>query len=91
MKLSIIILAAGLGKRMSSDLPKVLHKLADKPLIRHVVDTALTLQPDSIHIVYGHKGEQVREALNDINIDWVEQAQQLGTGSRTVTPASIRF
>jgi bifunctional UDP-N-acetylglucosamine pyrophosphorylase/glucosamine-1-phosphate N-acetyltransferase len=80
MKLTIVILAAGLGKRMSSDLPKVLHKLADKPLIRHVVDTALMLQPDSIHIIYGHKGEQVREALNDIDIDWVEQAQQLGTG-----------
>ncbi len=80
MKLSIVILAAGLGKRMYSDLPKVLHKLADKPLIRHVVDTALTLQPDSIHIVYGHKGEQVREALHDIDIDWVEQAEQLGTG-----------
>jgi bifunctional UDP-N-acetylglucosamine pyrophosphorylase/glucosamine-1-phosphate N-acetyltransferase len=80
MKLSIVILAAGIGKRMSSDLPKVLHKLADKPLIRHVVNTALTLQPESIHIVYGHKGEQVRDALSDIDIDWVKQAQQLGTG-----------
>ena len=80
MKLSIVILAAGLGKRMSSDLPKVLHKLANKPLIRHVVDAAQTLQPDSIHIIYGHKGEQVREALNNVDIDWVEQAQQLGTG-----------
>lgn len=80
MKLSIIILAAGLGKRMYSDLPKVLHKLADKPLIRHVLDTALVLRPDSIHIVYGHKGEQVREAIANSNINWVEQAQQLGTG-----------
>ncbi len=80
MKLSIIILAAGLGKRMHSDIPKVLHQVADKPLIRHVVDTALALKPDSIHIVYGHKGEQVREALADTTINWVEQAQQLGTG-----------
>jgi bifunctional UDP-N-acetylglucosamine pyrophosphorylase/glucosamine-1-phosphate N-acetyltransferase len=80
MKLSIIILAAGLGKRMHSDIPKVLHQIADKPLIRHVIDTALALKPDSIHIVYGHKGEQVREALADTNINWVEQAQQLGTG-----------
>ncbi len=80
MKLSIIILAAGLGKRLHSDLPKVLHQLADKPLIRHVLDTALTLKPDNIHIVYGYKGEQVREALADVNVNWVEQAQQLGTG-----------
>ncbi len=80
MRLSIIILAAGLGKRMRSELPKVLHQLANKPLIRHVVDTALAQKPDSIHIVYGYKGEQVREALADANLDWVEQAQQLGTG-----------
>ncbi len=80
MKLSIIILAAGLGKRMHSELPKVLHQLADKPLIRHVLDTVLTLKPDSIHIVYGYKGEQVRETVADIHINWVEQAQQLGTG-----------
>jgi bifunctional UDP-N-acetylglucosamine pyrophosphorylase/glucosamine-1-phosphate N-acetyltransferase len=80
MKLSIIILAAGLGKRMHSDLPKVLHQLADKPLIRHVFDSALTLKPDSIHIVYGYKGEQVRETFADTHINWVEQAQQLGTG-----------
>ncbi|HAI67944.1 MAG TPA: UDP-N-acetylglucosamine diphosphorylase/glucosamine-1-phosphate N-acetyltransferase, partial [Gammaproteobacteria bacterium] len=80
MKLSIIILAAGLGKRMHSDIPKVLHHIADKPLIRHVLDTALALQPDSIHIVYGHGGTQVRETLADTDVFWVEQAQQLGTG-----------
>jgi len=80
MKLSIIILAAGLGKRMHSDIPKVLHHIADKPLIRHVLDTALALQPDSIHIVYGHGGTQVRETLADSDVFWVEQAQQLGTG-----------
>jgi len=80
MKLSIIILAAGLGKRMHSDLPKVLHPLANKPLIQHVVDTALALKPDNISIVYGHGGEQVRQTLTNTNIRWIEQAQQLGTG-----------
>ena len=79
-KLSIIILAAGLGKRMYSKLPKVLHKLAGKPLIRHVLDTAIALQPNSIHIVYGHGGEQVRAVIADTNINWAPQAQQLGTG-----------
>jgi bifunctional UDP-N-acetylglucosamine pyrophosphorylase / glucosamine-1-phosphate N-acetyltransferase len=80
MKLSIIILAAGLGKRMHSDIPKVLHRIADKPIIRHVVDSASALQADSIHIVYGHGGTQVRETLADTDVFWVEQAQQLGTG-----------
>lgn len=80
MKLSVVILAAGLGKRMHSDLPKVLHLLADKPLIRHVVQAAQTLEPESLHIIYGHQGEQVREALADVEVNWVEQAQQLGTG-----------
>lgn len=80
MKLSIIILAAGLGKRMYSDLPKVLHPLAGKPLIRHVVETALALEPESVHVIYGHGGQPVREALVDMSLSWVEQAQQLGTG-----------
>ncbi len=80
MKLSIIILAAGLGKRMNSDLPKVLHCLADKPLLQHVIDTALTLEPETIQVVYGHGGEQVRNTLADLSVQWVEQKQQLGTG-----------
>jgi bifunctional UDP-N-acetylglucosamine pyrophosphorylase/glucosamine-1-phosphate N-acetyltransferase len=80
MKLSVIILAAGLGKRMRSATPKVLHHLADKPLVRHVIDTALNLQPENIYLVYGHGGEQVRQVLNDLNLNWVEQTQQLGTG-----------
>jgi bifunctional UDP-N-acetylglucosamine pyrophosphorylase/glucosamine-1-phosphate N-acetyltransferase len=80
MNLSIIILAAGLGKRMRSELPKVLHPLANKPLIRHVVDGALALQPHSLHVVYGHGGDQVRATLNEFSINWVHQAQQLGTG-----------
>ncbi|MEZ5672949.1 MAG: bifunctional UDP-N-acetylglucosamine diphosphorylase/glucosamine-1-phosphate N-acetyltransferase GlmU [Thiotrichaceae bacterium] len=80
MKLAIIILAAGLGKRMYSDTPKVLHHLADKPLIAHVVDAAWQLNPTQIHIVHGFGGDQVRNTLNDQRLLWVEQAQQLGTG-----------
>ena len=77
---SIIILAAGLGKRMHSELPKVLHKVADKSLIRHVIESALALNPSDIHVVYGYKGAQVQQELTDIDIVWVEQAEQLGTG-----------
>ncbi len=80
MKLAIVILAAGLGKRMYSDIPKVLHGLAHKPLIGHVVDTALLLAPDSLHVVYGHGGQSVRDVLAQFPIIWTEQAQQLGTG-----------
>ncbi|MBI3779097.1 MAG: NTP transferase domain-containing protein, partial [Gammaproteobacteria bacterium] len=58
--LEIVILAAGQGKRMYSDLPKVLHGLAGKPLLGHVLDTARALNPAAIHVVYGHGGDQVR-------------------------------
>ena len=80
MKLAIVILAAGQGKRMRSDLPKVLHPLADKPLLQHVIETAFTLKPDDIYVVHGHGGEQVRQALQHCPVHWVEQAEQLGTG-----------
>lgn len=80
MSLNIVILAAGQGKRMRSRLPKVLHKLAGKPLLEHVVDTAQTLNPKNIFIVYGHGGDQVREQLKHLSVDWIEQPQQLGTG-----------
>ncbi|MCK5877882.1 MAG: bifunctional UDP-N-acetylglucosamine diphosphorylase/glucosamine-1-phosphate N-acetyltransferase GlmU [Candidatus Marithrix sp.] len=80
MKLSIIILAAGLGKRMCSDLPKVLHCLAGKPLLQHVIDAAISLEPETIHVVYGYGGEQVRDTLSDLPVQWVKQVQQLGTG-----------
>lgn len=81
MKLSIVILAAGLGKRMYSDIPKVLHKLAGKPLIRHVVETALLMEPQRLIIVHGHGGDQVQAALADIpSLQWVEQTALLGTG-----------
>lgn len=80
MKLEIIILAAGQGTRMRSTLPKVLHPLAGKPLLSHVIDTAKELEPAAIHVVYGHGGELVKERIADSQVHWVEQAQQLGTG-----------
>ena len=61
MKLSVVILAAGQGKRMKSDLPKVLQPLAGRPLLKHVIDVAQSLEPASVHVVYGHGGERVRE------------------------------
>jgi bifunctional UDP-N-acetylglucosamine pyrophosphorylase/glucosamine-1-phosphate N-acetyltransferase len=80
MPLSVVILAAGQGKRMASDLPKVLQPLAGRPLLAHVVGTARRLDPDAIHIVYGHGGERVREALPAADLRWVLQAEQQGTG-----------
>ncbi len=80
MKLAVVILAAGQGKRMKSALPKVLQPLAGRPLLRHVVSRARLLEPASIHVVYGHGGEQVRAALDDADLQWALQAEQLGTG-----------
>ena len=79
-KLNIVILAAGLGKRMHSMLPKVLHPLAGKPLLAHVLDTARALSPRQICVVYGHGGEAVPKALEDAALVWVRQEPQLGTG-----------
>src|SRR5688572_25336365 len=78
--LSIVILAAGQGKRMKSDLPKVLQPLAGKSLLKHVIDCARTLDVAAIHVVYGHGGEAVKTALKDEPVSWVLQAEQLGTG-----------
>ena len=80
MKLGVAILAAGQGTRMKSDLPKVLHPLAGRPLLRHVADTALELKPTQLCIVHGHGGDQVRLALNDLKCDWAHQAERKGTG-----------
>lgn len=80
MNLHIIILAAGQGKRMYSNTPKVLHQIAGKPMLERVVDTALQLNPDAIHIIYGHGGEHIRKSLPDLPVNWVHQAEQLGTG-----------
>ncbi len=80
--MNIIILAAGMGKRMRSALPKVLHPLAGKPLLKHVIDTARSLQPKQLCVVYGHGGERVLSTLSPDNPDIVfaKQDPQLGTG-----------
>lgn len=78
-KLEIVILAAGQGTRMRSNFPKVLHQVANKSLLEHVYDTAKMLNPEAIHVVVGHNGNDVRKKLN-LPVSWVEQAQQLGTG-----------
>ncbi len=80
MKLSIVILAAGQGKRMNSDRPKVLQPLAGRPLLGHVIATAQSLQPAAIDVVYGHGGDQVRAAFAGLEVGWALQAEQLGTG-----------
>lgn len=80
MPLSVIILAAGQGKRMHSDLPKVLQPLGGSSLLEHVVASAQALTPAAIHVVYGHGGERVPAALSHLDVRWVLQAQQHGTG-----------
>jgi bifunctional UDP-N-acetylglucosamine pyrophosphorylase/glucosamine-1-phosphate N-acetyltransferase len=78
--MNVVILAAGQGKRMRSDLPKVLHRLGGRPLLAHVLDTARELGARKICVVYGHGGEAVREALDAPDLIWVKQEPQLGTG-----------
>lgn len=80
MSLNVVILAAGLGKRMHSRLPKVLHALAGRPLLSHVIDAARALQARRIVVVYGHGGEQVRESAPGADLAFVRQEPQLGTG-----------
>ena len=80
MNLSIIILAAGQGTRMRSDLPKVLHPLGGRPLLAHVLDTARSLEHATLHVVIGHGAERVRERFPDAGVNWVLQDRQLGTG-----------
>ncbi len=85
MDLNIIILAAGKGTRMRSKRPKVLHPLAGKPLLAHVIETAQALDPQRIVVVYGHGGETVPRALSGYPVQWVEQSEQLGTGHAVET------
>lgn len=78
--MKIVILAAGQGKRMHSNLPKVLHPLAGKSLLSHVIGTARALSPEAICLVYGHGGDTVRATIPDPDLLWVLQEPQLGTG-----------
>ena len=80
MSLDIIILAAGQGTRMRSALPKVLHPVAGQSMLGHVIATARQLSPNRIHVVIGHGAEQVRHRLAAEDLNFVEQAEQLGTG-----------
>ncbi|MCF7364410.1 bifunctional UDP-N-acetylglucosamine diphosphorylase/glucosamine-1-phosphate N-acetyltransferase GlmU [Vibrio sp. A1-b2] len=90
MKFSAVILAAGKGTRMNSNMPKVLHSLAGKPMVKHVIDTCNSLGAQNIHLVYGHGGDQMQHALAEEKVNWVLQAEQLGTG-HAVDQASAQF
>jgi bifunctional UDP-N-acetylglucosamine pyrophosphorylase/glucosamine-1-phosphate N-acetyltransferase len=78
--MNIVILAAGQGKRMHSNLPKVLHPIAGKALVSHVIDTARSLSPQTLCLVYGHGGDAVRTTLDAPDLAWALQEPQLGTG-----------
>ncbi|RUR54226.1 bifunctional UDP-N-acetylglucosamine diphosphorylase/glucosamine-1-phosphate N-acetyltransferase GlmU [Vreelandella populi] len=79
-ELDVVILAAGKGTRMRSQTPKVLHTLAGKPMVTHVLETAAGLQPERTHVVIGHGADQLRKALADENVTFALQAEQKGTG-----------
>lgn len=80
MALKVIILAAGNGRRMSSDTPKVLHPVGGVPMIERVVNTAKALSPSEIHVIHGNGGSTVHEAMAHLNVNWIQQSKQLGTG-----------
>ncbi|MES2204344.1 MAG: bifunctional UDP-N-acetylglucosamine diphosphorylase/glucosamine-1-phosphate N-acetyltransferase GlmU [Pseudomonadota bacterium] len=80
MKLSVIILAAGQGTRMRSKQPKVLHAIAGKSMLERVVNTAQQLNPEEIFVIYGYQGDLLRKNLAHLDVTWVEQKEQLGTG-----------
>lgn len=80
MSLSVVILAAGKGTRMRSSLPKVLHNVAHKPMVQHVIDASTSLNSKNVSLVYGHGGEMLQDALAHNDVNWALQAEQLGTG-----------
>ncbi|NGN99964.1 bifunctional UDP-N-acetylglucosamine diphosphorylase/glucosamine-1-phosphate N-acetyltransferase GlmU [Grimontia sp. S25] len=90
MNFSAVILAAGKGTRMYSNLPKVLHTLAGKPMVKHVIDTCSSLGAKNLHLVYGHGGDAMKAALAEEPVNWVLQAEQLGTG-HAVNQAAPEF
>ncbi|MGP1939566.1 MAG: bifunctional UDP-N-acetylglucosamine diphosphorylase/glucosamine-1-phosphate N-acetyltransferase GlmU [Arsenophonus sp. ET-DL9-MAG3] len=77
---SVVILAAGKGSRMYSDLPKVLYPLAGKPMVQHVIDTSLSLGVSNIHLVYGYGADLIKIALANQPVNFILQTEQLGTG-----------
>ncbi|MBL4828860.1 MAG: bifunctional UDP-N-acetylglucosamine diphosphorylase/glucosamine-1-phosphate N-acetyltransferase GlmU [Aliivibrio sp.] len=90
MNFSAVILAAGKGTRMYSNKPKVLHTLAGKPMVKHVIDTCESIGAQNIHLVYGHGGELMKTELAQESVNWILQAEQLGTG-HAVDQASPQF
>jgi bifunctional UDP-N-acetylglucosamine pyrophosphorylase / glucosamine-1-phosphate N-acetyltransferase len=80
MGLNIVILAAGSGKRMASDMPKVLHRIGGVSMLERVITTAQSLDPDAIHVIYGQGGSLVPTTLHHLPVNWIEQKEQLGTG-----------
>ncbi len=87
MKISVVILAAGKGKRMQSNIPKVLHKVGGRTLLEHVVSTAKSdINADQVFVVYGHAGERVCKALSHLDVQWVQQQKQLGTAHAVSQP-----
>lgn len=87
MKFSSVILAAGKGTRMYSQKPKVLHTLAGKPMVSHVIDTCREINVDNIHLIYGHGKDQMQATLANESVNWVLQAEQLGTGHAVMQAA----
>lgn len=87
--MNIVILAAGMGKRMRSDLPKVLHPLAGKPLLEHVIDTARGLLPTNLIVVIGHGAQRVRDLIGAPDIQFAVQSEQLGTGHAVAQAAPL--
>ena len=80
MSLSVVILAAGKGTRMFSEQPKVLHKLADQPMLQYVIDIANELNPKNTNVIVGYKAKEVKDALSREKVNWILQEKQLGTG-----------
>ncbi len=80
MSISVVILAAGKGTRMRSTLPKVLHPIANKPMVEHVIDSARALNADNIYVIYGFGGDVLQEKITGKDLTFVEQKEQLGTG-----------
>ncbi|TDF36299.1 UDP-N-acetylglucosamine diphosphorylase/glucosamine-1-phosphate N-acetyltransferase [Alteromonadaceae bacterium M269] len=80
MSFSAVILAAGKGTRMKSSLPKVLHPIAHKPMVQHIINTVMSVGADNIHLIYGHGADQLKEALGHNELNWCLQEEQLGTG-----------
>lgn len=80
MNIDVVVLAAGQGTRMKSNKPKVLHGIAGKPMLQHVIDASKALDNSKCHLIVGHGSEQVKSVINEGNLIWVQQTEQLGTG-----------